>query len=77
MVSKLASSAVGCGFKPRLCQTKDYKIGTCTFVFVASPLSIHAALRRRTKTGWLGICLMCPSGAPCLSANCCFNKLAL
>jgi len=27
--------------------------------------------------GWLGIRIMCPSGATCLSADCCFSNLAL
>jgi hypothetical protein len=31
MVSMLASSGVDHGFKPRSCQTKDYKIGICCF----------------------------------------------
>jgi hypothetical protein len=28
-------------------------------------------------TGWLGIRIMCPSGATCLSVDCCFSGLAL
>jgi hypothetical protein len=35
-------------------------------VFVASP-----------RSGWLGIGIMCPSGATCLSTYCCFSDLAL
>jgi hypothetical protein len=35
----------------------------------------HAALRK--KTGWLGIRIMCLSGAACLSADCCFSELEL
>jgi hypothetical protein len=31
----------------------------------------------REKTGWLGIRVMYPSGATCLSVNCCFSELAL
>jgi hypothetical protein len=31
----------------------------------------------RAKTGWLGARIMCPSGATCLPADCCFSKLAL
>jgi hypothetical protein len=38
-------------------------------------LIIHEG--ERTKTGWLGIRIMCPSGAACLSADCCFSQLAL
>ena len=42
----LASSAVDCGFEPRLGQTKDYTIGICCFS------AKHAALRRKGKD-WL------------------------
>jgi hypothetical protein len=49
---------------------------TIKFVFVASPLSTQHS-GDRAKTGWLGIRIMCPSGTTCLSADCCFNKLAL
>ena len=31
----------------------------------------------RAKTGWLRFSIMCPSGATCLSADCCFSELAL
>jgi hypothetical protein len=31
----------------------------------------------RCKSGWIGISILCPSGATCLPINCCFNKLAL
>jgi hypothetical protein len=71
MVSVLTSSAVDRGFEPRSGQTKNYKIGMCCFS------AKHAALRRKSKTGWLGIRIMCPSGATFLSADCCFNELAL
>jgi hypothetical protein len=70
MVRVLASSVVDRGFDPRSCQTKDYKIGICCFS------AKHSALRR-AKTGWLGIRIMCSSGATCLPANCCFSELAL
>ena len=46
MVSVLVSSAVDRGFKPRLGQTKDYKIGI--YCFSAK----HTALRRKSKD-WL------------------------
>jgi len=46
MVSMLTSSAVDCGFEPRSCQTKDYKIGICCFY------AKQAALRRKSKD-WL------------------------
>ena len=45
-------------------------------VYVASPLSTQH-LRVRAKTGWLRIRIMCPSGATCLSADCCFSELSL
>jgi hypothetical protein len=34
-------------------------------------------LVERAKTGWLGIKIMCRSGATCLSADRCFSELAL
>ena len=43
MVSVFAMSAVDCGFKPRLGQTKDCKIGVCCFS------AKHVALRRKSK----------------------------
>ena len=48
---------------------------TMKLVFVASPLSIRKGVR--AKTGRHGIRIMCPSGATCLSADCCFSELAL
>ena len=71
MVRALASSTVDRGFKPRWGQTKDYKIGICCFS------AKHTALRRKTKTGWLGIRIICLIGATCLPADCCFSELAL
>jgi hypothetical protein len=49
---------------------------TIKLVFVASPLSTQH-LGEIAKTGWLGIRIMCPSGATCLSVDCCFSELAL
>ena len=46
MVWVLALSVVNRGFEPRLSQTKDYKIGICSFS------AKHAALRRKSKD-WL------------------------
>ena len=46
MISVLASSAIDCGFEPRLGQTKEYKIGMCCFS------AKHAALRSKSKD-WL------------------------
>jgi hypothetical protein len=71
MVSVLASSAVDCEFDPRSGQTKDYEIGICFFS------AKHAPLRRKSKIGWLGIIIMCPSEATCLPADGYFNELAL
>jgi hypothetical protein len=70
MVSVLALSMVDRGFEHRSVQTKYFKIGICYFS------AKHTALRERAKTGWLGIRIMCPSGATCLHAVCCFSELA-
>ena len=48
---------------------------TIQLVFVVSPLSTHH-LGERANTGWLGIKIMCRSGATCLPADCCFSELA-
>ena len=69
MISVLASSAVDRGVEARSSEIKDYGIGVCCFS------ATHVALRR--KTGWLRIKIMCPSGATCLPADCCFSELAL
>jgi hypothetical protein len=46
-------------------------IGICCFS------AKHVALRRKNKE-WLNrITIMCPSGATCLPADCCFSELAL
>ena len=71
MVSVLASSVVDREFEPR-----RVKPNTIKLVFVASPLSTQHS-GERAKTGWLGIRIMCPSGATCLSADYCFSELAL
>ena len=71
MVSMLASSVVYGGFKPLSGQTKSVKL-----VLDASLLSTNIN-GERTKTGWLGIRILCPSGATCLPENCCFSELAL
>ena len=70
MVSVFASSAVDRGFEPRSGQTEDYKISICGFS------AKHAALRKK-KTGWLGIRIICPSGATCLPMDCYFSELPL
>ena len=69
-VNVLTSSAVDRGFEPQL------KPRTVKLVLVASPLSMQHQ-GERAKTGWLGIRLMCPSGATCLPTDCCFSGLAL
>jgi hypothetical protein len=69
MVCVLTSSAVDDEFELPSGQTKDYKI-------VASSLSTQH-LGEREMTGWLGIRIMCQSGATCLPADCCFSGLAL
>ena len=49
---------------------------TITFVFVVSPLSMKH-WEEITKTGWLGIRVMCPSKSTCLPAYCWFDKIGL
>ena len=66
MISVLASSVVDRGFEPRSGQPNDYKIGICCFS------AKHEALRRKGER-WHGIRIMCPSGATCLSVDCCFT----
>jgi hypothetical protein len=46
MVNMLSSNVVDRGCEPQSCQTKDYKIGICSFS------AKHAALRRKSKD-WL------------------------
>jgi hypothetical protein len=64
-------SVVDRGFEPRSGKTKTIKL-----VLVASPLSTQHYVER-AKTGWLGIGIMSPSEATCLSADCCFSELLL
>ena len=52
-------------------ETKDYEL-----VFAFFPLNTQHQ-EGRVNTGGLGIRIMCPSGATCLPANCCFSELAL
>ena len=59
MANMLASSSVDLDSSPGL--VKSY---TLKLVFVASSLSMQY-YGVRTKTGWLGIRIMCPSGATC------------
>jgi hypothetical protein len=62
MVGMLASSVEDRGFEPRSDQTKE----TIKLLATASMLSTHLS-GVRTKTGWLKIRIMCPSGTICLS----------
>jgi len=71
IASVLAASVVYRGVGSLSGQTKDYKNGICCFY------TMHAALRDKINTGWLGIGIMCPSGAICIHADCCFSDLAL
>ena len=66
MVSVLASSAVDRGFEPRIMK----------LAFVASLLYTQFH-EERTKTGWLGISIMCPSEETCLTTDSYFNELVL
>ena len=52
------------------------KPNTIKRVFVASTISMQYS-GERGKIGWLGIRIMCPSGATCLSADIFFSELAL
>ena len=72
MVSVLASGVVDCRFEPYRIKPKTIKL-----VFVASPLSMQQHYGERVRTGWLGIRIMCSSGATCQSATFCFGNLAL
>jgi hypothetical protein len=67
MVSLIASCVVDRGFESRLGQTKDYEIGMCCFP------AMYTTLRGNNKDWFIGI--MCPSGAACLSTDCCFSGL--
>jgi len=69
IVSVLASSAVDCWFETRSGQTKDYKIVTS--------MQITQHLGVKSKTGWLGIRILCPNGAASLPAVCYVSGLAL
>jgi hypothetical protein len=51
-------------------QTKDHNIGMCCF-----STKYAACKGERTNTDWLGIMIMCPSGATCLTADWCFSEL--
>ena len=71
MVNVLALSEVDLGFSSGWVKPTTMKL-----VFVASPLRTQY-YGKGTKTGWLGIRIMCLVGATSLSADCCFGKVAL
>jgi len=54
----------------------DLTAVTIKLVSVASTLSTQYS-GERADSGWLGIGIMCASGATCISADCCFTELAL
>jgi hypothetical protein len=56
--------------------TVRFKPKTIQMQFITSPLSTQHFVVK-AKTGWLGIRIMCPSGATCLSVDCGFSELAL
>jgi hypothetical protein len=51
-------------------------ISSKLFRFSAIKHTVLRGKNRRAKTGWLGMRIMCPSGAACLSADW-FSELAL
>ena len=69
VVSVFALSVINRVFEPRSGQTHDFKIGICSFFAMQQ--------REKTKSGWIGIRIMCPSGATCLLMECCFSELTL
>ena len=72
MVSVLVASTVGRGvLSLDRAKPNTKKIGNCCFS------AKYATLKRGTKTVELGIRIVCPGWATCLSADCCFNKLGL
>ena len=52
-------------------KTKDYKIGISATLISTQHYGV------RPNTDWLGIRIMCPSGATCLPKDCCFGELVL
>jgi len=70
MISMLASNTVVGSSTDRL------KPKTIKLAFAACPVGTQHT-GERAKTVWPAIRIMCPSGATCLPANCCFSELAL
>ena len=64
-------SVVDCGLEPMSGLTKNCIICISCFSDKLAILGV------RKKTGSLRISIMCPSGAACLSTECCFNELGL
>jgi hypothetical protein len=48
---------------------------TCNVIFLNSFMDI--CIKEKAKTSWLGIGIVCQSGATSLSADSCFSELAL
>ena len=71
MVNMLASRVVDHGFESQSGQTKDYEIGICCFS--AFKVCSIKEIDQRLVGSESG----CQSEATCLSADCCFSKLAL
>jgi hypothetical protein len=60
MVSVLASSVIDCAFKHLSRQTKYYKNG---FYCISAKYAALRSKKHDSKTGWLGIRIMCPGRA--------------
>jgi hypothetical protein len=54
-----------------------YNVGFYISKRVINIFASFNSLRSKSKTGWFGIRIMCPSGATCLHTDCCFSELAL
>ena len=59
--------------KSYILYSSEFEIETIKLVFVSSPVSTQH-YGERVKYNWLGIRIMCPSGATCLLADCCFSE---
>ena len=66
---RISGVMVGVLVDRRSGKTKDYTVGICSLS--ANHTGVIA------KTSWLGIRKICPSEATCLSADSCFNEIAL
>ena len=50
---------------------------TCTTPTLNESFPTIVGPKQRANTGWLGIRLMCSSGATCLPEDCCFSEITL